>query len=330
MSNKILFLFIAVFFTVSCQKKIKPMPNDTVYQIDIAYVEDSGLPAFEPKDFFTIFNDKLPKLTFKILGYKVRYNLKVGMTEEDFYNVNRDIIRKDVKRFEDEYIDIKRIEKDDLISYIYGSISKENDSVIKKLFGYPYNTPAINIAKNIAPSFRESILTVWNSPAKNRSRLLQPNRYLMYTAEYWRIIASKYKEASLIIINMPISSNYKGMSAKSIANGGFVDRLTLYNSKSKPSRAVSVVSTYPLLASDGFFSSIREKSDYNTSVNIFTYYVLQTVSMMMNRYDIHDDEPHSIMAEVSGFDYISWYENISKYPLREPYRVLRSYPDSIK
>lgn len=42
---------------------------------------------------------------------------------------------------------------------------------------------------------------------------------MIYTALYWRMVANEFKDSSVIIVNMPLTANYVGMSVKSIADG---------------------------------------------------------------------------------------------------------------
>ena len=72
------------------------------------------------------------------------------------------------------------------------------------------------------------------------------------------------------------------------------------------------------------------KIDSKTLNDIFAYYILQTIAMMFNKYDIHTEEKHSIMSKVENFNYINWYNNIINYELRAPYKGLKYYKDSIK
>ena len=143
---------------------------------------------------------------------------------------------------------------------------------------------------------------------------------MFYTALYWKIIAREFKDSSLIIVNVPLTANYTGMSAKSIADGGFIDRIVIENNNIKPSKSVAVVSTYT------FFQS---NTDYETIKNMFSYYIIQTIAMMFAKYDIHEDK-HSIMSEVNRFDYVNWYSNIINFQLKTPYKTIKEYKDNIK
>lgn len=321
------FVFI-VIYSCSSDTSLKQMSTDRSYTIDIAYIEDSALPKFVPSSFFEIFEDKLPKITKEILGYDIKYNLKIGMDERAFYYSTRSIMRKEGERFQDENVDITKVDINVFSELIYQTLLNEEYSRLNKLFSSTLDKRAIeNI---VAPSIVQNIFTVWNSAALTRSKVLNDDRKLMYFAEYWRIIASGYDKAHIIIVNMPLAATYEGMSSKAVADGGFIDRIVLYNKKSKPMRASSVLSIFPLLSNDKVFYSKRGDIDYNLAIDIFTYYTLQTVAMMMKRYDIHDDEIYSIMAEVDDFDYKTWYTNISSNPLREPYNILNYYKDSLK
>ena len=327
---KIIFLATALFIACSCSTNtsLKQIPSNISYTIDIAYVEDEALPKLEPSVFFTIFDDRLPKLTKEILGYNINYNLKIGMDDNKFYYNTRSIIRKEGKRFKNENIDIQKEDITVLSSLIYETLLNEDHSKLSKLFS-ERTLDKREVENIIAPSIIQNIFTVWNSKATTRNRVLNTDRQLMYFAEYWRIIASRYEKANIIIVNIPLAATYHGMSTKAIAEGGFIDRLVVYNRKSKPTKTVSVLSIYPLLSDDKVFLSKRGEIDSNLEIDILTYYTLQTVAMMTKRYDIHD-ETYSIMAEVPNFDYKTWYSNISNNDLREPYNVLTHYPDSLK
>ena len=98
-----------------------------------------------------------------------------------------------------------------------------------------------------------------------------------------------------------------------------IDRLVLENKKIKPTKSLAIVSVYPLLNGN------LKYADEKILLNIFEYYILQSVAMMFPKYDIHEFEKHSIMAEVKNFDYYNWFRNIIDSPLREPYKTLKEY-----
>ena len=97
----------------------------------------------------------------------------------------------------------------------------------------------------------------------------------------------------------------------------FVKISTIFteNENIENTKSLAVISTYPFLSNNKLFASQRGvvKIDSKTLNDIFSYYMLQTVAMMFNKYDIHTEEKHSIMSEVKNFDYIDWYNNIINY-----------------
>lgn len=325
------FFFFVILFFYSCSKSqnLKPISTDKIYTIDVAYIEDPALPTIEPSYFFTIFKNTLPKLTKEILGYKINYNLKVGMSEREFYLNTRSIIRSRAKLFADEYIDITKTPISVLSTILYTN-SIENLDAERKHLLFGNNIDRSYLEEKILPTIIKNINFVYNKKVVGRDKLLQPSMYLLYTAEYWRIIASSYDRANMILINMPMNGLYNGAPAKTISDGGFVDRLVVYNSKIKPSKSSAVVSIYPLLSDDALFTSKKGNINNSLSMDILSYYLVQTVAILMKRYALLDNEANSIMSEVINFNYALWYTNVSDFPLREPYRTLNSYPDSIK
>lgn len=319
--NNIIYLFVISVIIFSCTKSTEPLSKEKSYNVNIVYIEDDGIISFEPKDFIDIFDNDLSKLTYDILGYKIKYNLKNGADDRSFYRANRKIILDNADVFKRDFIDVRNIDYNILENDIVNSLSNESSMNIKKLFGYDYGTPLEVISKNIAPSYIESILNVWNSPAKGRDELLVGSRFMLYTALYWRIVAEEFEDSAIVIINMPIAANYRGMSAKSIADGGFVDRIVIENNHIKPCKSVAVISLYNFLNSN---------MDNETIKKIFSYYVVQTMGMMFPKYDINEEEKHSIMSEVIGFDYFNWYSNIINFQLKTPYKTIKEYKDTIK
>ena len=321
-----IFVIIFYFFIfVSCSEEydMKVMPIDKKYTMDIAYIEDPALPSIDPAHFFTIFKDELPTLTKEILGYDIEYNLKTGMSDSDFYRRTRPIFRKNAQRISEEHIDITKTSEAAFSSILYGRLLEEDYSRITNIFNK--NIDKKTVERIIAPSIIDNIMTVWNTPLRARATVLNVNRYFMYTSLYWKIIASEYENASIIILNMPLADINKNISVKSMAEGGFVDRVIVYNENSKPSKATLVLSTYSFLSTDDFFSTKRSIKNTEVSVDILNYYILQSVAMMMKRYRVHENERYSIMAEVVDFDYNSWYKDLSSNPLREPYKLLEHY-----
>lgn len=335
---KKIFLLTLIFILFSCNKTIKPLNKNKEYIVNITYVKDNSIVSLNPSDFFYIFNSKLPLLTYNILGYKIRYVLKEGISSEDFYKNNRKLLNNNIELFKRDYIDIKKTSNDVLAKNIlYYSLSNETYSSLKTLFNYNSSTTSLEeLASNIAPTFKQNILTLWNTPLQDRKKLLRDDIVAMYTAQYWRVIGSDLKDSKIdshiIIVNIPITANYKGADAKAISEGGFIDRLVLENENIENTKSLAVISTYPFLSNNKLFASQRGvvKIDSKTLNDIFSYYMLQTVAMMFNKYDIHTEEKHSIMSEVKNFDYIDWYNNIINYELRAPYKGLKYYKDSIK
>ena len=335
---KKIFLLTLIFILFSCNKTIKPLNKNKEYIVNITYVKDNNIAALNPSDFFYIFNSKLPLLTYKLLGYKIKYVLKEGINAEDFYKNNRKLLNKNIELFKRDYIDIKKTSNGILAKNIlYYSLSNETYGNLETLFNYDSTTTSLEeLSSNIAPTFKQNILTLWNTPLQDRKKLLRDDIVAMYTAQYWRVIGSALKDSKidshLIIINMPITANYKGANAKAISEGGVVDRLVLENENIENTKSLAVISTYPFLSNNKLFASQRGvvKIDSKTLNDIFSYYMLQTVAMMFNKYDIHTEEKHSIMSEVKNFDYIDWYNNIINYELRAPYKGLKYYKDSIK
>ncbi|WP_295296455.1 hypothetical protein [uncultured Brachyspira sp.] len=335
---KKIFLLTLIFILFSCNKTIKPLNKNKEYIVNITYVKDNSIVSLNPSDFFYIFNSKLPLLTYNILGYKIRYVLKEGISAEDFYKNNRKLLNNNIELFKRDYIDIKKTSNDVLAKNIlYYSLSNETYSSLKTLFNYNSSATSLEeLASNIAPTFKQNILTLWSTPLQDRKKLLRDDIVAMYTAQYWRVIGSDLKDSKIdshiIIINIPITANYKGADAKAISEGGFIDRLVLENENIENTKSLAVISTYPFLSNNKLFASQRGvvKIDSKTLNDIFSYYMLQTVAMMFNKYDIHTEEKHSIMSEVKNFDYIDWYNNIINYELRAPYKGLKYYKDSIK
>lgn len=335
---KKIFLLTLIFILFSCNKTIKPLNKNKEYIVNITYVKDNSIVSLNPSDFFYIFNSKLPLLTYNILGYKIRYVLKEGISAEDFYKNNRKLLNNNIELFKRDYIDIKKTSNDVLAKNIlYYSLSNETYSSLKTLFNYNSSATSLEeLASNIAPTFKQNILTLWNTPLQDRKKLLRDDIVAMYTAQYWRVIGSDLKDSKIdshiIIVNIPITANYKGADAKTISEGGFIDRLVLENENIENTKSLAVISTYPFLSNNKLFASQRGvvKIDSKTLNDIFSYYMLQTVAMMFNKYDIHTEEKHSIMSEVKNFDYIDWYNNIINYELRAPYKGLKYYKDSIK
>lgn len=68
------------------------------------YVKDDNLASFEPMDFIKIFNNRMPFLTYKILGYKIKYNLASGNSPQGFYKSNRNILNKKRNYLKKKYI----------------------------------------------------------------------------------------------------------------------------------------------------------------------------------------------------------------------------------
>ena len=320
--KKIFFLTLFIISIIcSCNKTIKPLNKNKEYVVNITYVKDNNLAALNPSDFFYIFNSKLPLLTYELLGYRIKYVLKEGINAEDFYKNNRKLLNKNIELFKRDYIDIKKTSNSILAKNIlYYSLSNETYSSLKTLFNYDSSTTSLE----------------WNTPLPNGKKLLREDIVAMYTAQYWRVIGSALKDSKIdshiIIINMPITANYKGADAKAISEAGVIDRLVLENKNIENTKSLAVISTYPFLSNNKVFVSQRGvvKIDSKTLNDIFAYYILQTIAMMFNKYDIHTEEKHSIMSEVENFNYINWYNNIINYELRAPYKGLKYYKDSIK
>ena len=241
MPKLIFYISIFIIFFISCRKSVEPLKKNSQYSVNIMYIKDDNLPSFEPRDFINIFNNRLPFLTYQILGYKIKYNLVYGNSLNGFYRENRSIIRK-------------------------------NEIIFK--------------GKKISD--------------------------IMHSAEYWKIIGEETEDYNMIIVNIPLN-------LKLNEKDEIIDRLVLENKKIKPTKSLAIVSVYPLINGN------LKYADNQILLNIFEYYILQTVAMMFPKYDIHEFEKHSIMAEVKNFDYYNWFSNIINFDLREPYKTLKKF-----
>ncbi|WP_435369419.1 hypothetical protein [Brachyspira pilosicoli] len=174
--KKIFFLTLFIISIIcSCNKTIKPLNKNKEYVVNITYVKDNNLAALNPSDFFYIFNSKLPLLTYELLGYRIKYVLKEGINAEDFYKNNRKLLNKNIELFKRDYIDIKKTSNSILAKNIlYYSLSNETYSSLKTLFNYDSSTTSLEeLASNIAPSFKQNILTLWNTPLPNGKNYLE-------------------------------------------------------------------------------------------------------------------------------------------------------------
>lgn len=239
MPKLIFIISISFICFVSCKKSMKPLNKNSQYSVNIMYIKDDNMLSFVPKDFMDIFNKRLPFLTYQILGYKIKYNLYSGSSANDFYKLNRELIKKNSNLFKDK---------------------KFSD--------------------------------------------------IVYSAEYWKIVGKDIRDCNMIIVNIPINSEVS-------SENKIIDRLVLKNKKIKPTKSLAIVSVYPL-----FYSDLKYADD-KILLNIFEYYILQTMAMLFPKYDIHEFEKHSIMSEVKNFDYYNWFSNIINFPLREPYKTLK-------
>ena len=102
-----LFFIVSIFLfflcLISCKKSVEPLNKNRQYSANIMYIKDDNLPSFEAKDFIEIFNNRMPFLTYQILGYKIKYNLAYGNNLNGFYRENRNII-KNASIFENKKI----------------------------------------------------------------------------------------------------------------------------------------------------------------------------------------------------------------------------------
>ena len=108
------------------------------------YIKDDNLPSFEPKDFINIFNNRLPFLTYQILGYKIKYNLAYGNSLNGFYSENRNIIRKNADIFKDKKL------SDIMHSAEYWKIIGEETE--------DYNMIIVNIPLNLKLNEKDEII----------------------------------------------------------------------------------------------------------------------------------------------------------------------------
>lgn len=175
-----------------------------------------------------------------------------------------------------------------------------------QILGYKikYNLASGNSLDDFYKSNRELI--------KKNENLFKDKKLsdIVYFAEYWKVIGKNIKDYNIVIVNIPINSETNSKNK-------IIDRLILRNKKIKSTKSLAIVSVYPL-----FYGDLKSEND-KILLNIFEYYILQTVAMLFPKYDIHEFEKHSIMAEVKNFDYYNWFSNIINFPLREPYKTLK-------
>ncbi len=324
----ILVILLFTYFVISCStNNIKSKPKDKHYIIDVVYVYDEALPTFDSSTFLYLFKYRIPYLTKQILGYDVLLNVKTGTTEKEFYNATKRVLRTNLTMLSESHINLFDTTYDELENAFYNSLSKEHPFRL----GYLFATTNINtIVEKYLKKNIQNILSIYNMKLSKREKLFQNEYPLVNRSFYWAMIASSYRSADMIVINMPIVSLDNQMDVKGIADYGFVDRVVAKN-RERSMGVSSVVTTYPLISNDSFFASIGGNIDTNSQIEIFSYYMVQTIGMMLGGYDLLENEPSSIMNEVIDFEYKTWYDSIKNTDnLVAPYKLLRKYPYSNK
>ena len=212
------------------------------------------------------------------------------------------------------YLNVNKLNENELNKYITKSLSDDTRYNLQRLFK---STNVKQIANTKTKIIKDNINKV------SRQLNIEKKDYLLYSDVYWKAILPEIEEIDIIVVNTPIVASSKNISVKNIADNGIIDRLVLYNENIIPTKAIAIVSIYPLLSNE-----IINKLDYKTVISMFSYYIVQTVAMLYPKYDIHEFENHSIMAEVKDFDYYTWYNNIINFELKQPYKTISEYKDN--
>lgn len=323
-------IIICIIFNLlvisSCQKSHIPTQNkNEIYNFDVVYVYDEYINTFSPNTFLYLFQYKIPLLTKEVIGYNVKFNISFGTTEKDFYNSTKSILRTNQDILKNSYLNITDI-KDHEVDYLIGKILSEEH--VYRLYHLFNTTNRLEIIEKTSEKNLNNIKSILNMSLPNRDKLFQNQYPFLNRAFYWRMVCANYKNADIIIINMPIVSLNKMMNVKDIADYGFTDRIIAENTQ-RELNVSSVISTYPLLSKDALFNSLRETAGSEEQVDIFSYYIVQTLAMMLVGYDTIENEPNSIMNEIIGFNYNDWYSNIKNSSrLRPPYKTLKKFPHS--
>lgn len=311
--NKI-YILIIIIFIASCSQRITPVKNNKTYTVNVLYIEDTDTTSLQPKTFLDIFKQLLPQITYNMLGYKIQYNLITSTSADSFYRQNRKKLKEVSKIIKKNYLNVNKLNENELNKYITKSLSEDTRYNIQRLFK---STNINQIANTKTKIIKNNI----NKVSKQLN--IEKKDYLLYSDVYWKAILPEIEEIDIIVVNTPIVASSKNISVKNIADNGIIDRLVLYNENIMPTKAIAIVSIYPLLSNE-----IINKLDYKTVISMFSYYIVQTVAMLYPKYDIHEFENHSIMAEVKDFDYYTWYNNIINFELKQPYKTISEYKDN--
>ena len=322
----IILIILSILVISSCKKNHVTIQNmDKAYIFDIVYVYDEYLNTFPADTFLYLFQYKIPYLTKEITGYNVQFNISLGISEKDFYNSAKLILKTNETTLKNSHLNKFDIKNDELNYLIKSILSKEPPDRLYYLFN---STNIIEIVNKISKRNLNNIKSILNMKLPNREQLFQKKYPFINREFYWRMVCASYRSADIIIVNMPIVSFNKMMNVKGIADYGFIDRIIASNDK-RDLNVATVISTYPLLSNDSLFNSIRTKIDIDKQTDIFSYYMVQTLAMMLAGYDIVENEPNSIMNEIKGFNYNDWYSNIKNAnQLRQPYKTLKRFPHS--
>lgn len=311
--NKI-YILIIIIFIASCSQRITPVKNNKTYTVNVLYIEDTDTTSLQPKTFLDIFKQLLPQITYNMLGYKIQYNLITSTSADSFYRQNRKKLKEVSKIIKKNYLNVNKLNENELNKYITKSLSDDTRYNLQRLFK---STNVKQIANTKTKIIKDNI----NKVSKQLN--IEKKDYLLYSDVYWKAILPEIEEIDIIVVNTPIVASSKNISVKNIADNGIIDRLVLYNENIMPTKAIAIVSIYPLLSNE-----IINKLDYKTVISMFSYYIVQTVAMLYPKYDIHEFENHSIMAEVKDFDYYTWYNNIINFELKQPYKTISEYKDN--
>ncbi len=317
-------MLLSIFAITSCSKNdIKSKPKDKQYIIDVVYVYDEALPTFNSITFLNLFRHQIPYLAKQTLGYDVSFNTKMGMSEKEFYTSTKRILSTHASMIKDSYLNVFDIKQSELSEVFDNAAKRVHYSRLEHLFDTA-NVP--NIVDRYGEKNIKNIISIYNMKLSKRDKLFQNEYPFVNRAFYWAMIAASYKNADMIVVNMPIVSLNKKMDVKSIADGGFVDRVVARNEE-RGLGVNSVITTYPLLSNDSLFNSMRKNiSQEDVQAEIFSYYIVQTIGIMLGGYDTLDNEAFSVMSEIESFQYETWYRNIKSVdkPV-PPYKLSKEY-----
>jgi hypothetical protein len=307
------FIITAFVLMISCSpaadSKLKDLPPDREYKINILNVTDRRLPALSEKDFGEML-DKLKGYIREYLGYRVSFHLLPGVDMEKFRKdmdyVNKLDKMKELKKALlglNNSDDLKRLRE-----YIGGYVEKADEKLLR---GYVPNYRRFKNRAGLSDflygQYVQKIREIYSIKTSDGSALNSGVYEETLTYPFWDMTLQSIEGPHFIFTNTIMADLEVDIPLYVILRYGITTGM-VEGTKQNDYSGAGVMLLYPFISNDKFFLRERkEKIPPGLLTDVIALYSAHEFGHLLNHYKDYYDHSNCIFVPANDLNYYRWY-----------------------